>query len=449
MTVVDDAEHDADTADVQGGARTSTKSIPRQTSRDVGGDDSEDFVMIDAGRERDFAERASKYQQQVNGVHSPPSRDGLKSLAPPPDLAPTKSTLNLKPPPRPPPITTDGSKVLEPGREQYREGSPATSPALVKLLINREDGDPINTLPALQRSPPRSSSNGSPEPKLTLPSLTTALSDAGTPLSAPSPSLTRASPGQMSHFGPSPSFSQPSPHSGMSPPSLPLHSSIWRPNTREGSISTPSDYAIVSASGSISTPASSIIIQSPGAALHLTPTTLFPDQTRPEALGEQVMSPEGDDEELDGIEGPFSSSNYKCSIPGCTAAPFQTQYLLNSHMNVHSDTRPHFCPVKGCARGPGGQGFKRKNEMIRLIILHTYHLTHTDYCRHGLVHTSPGYMCPFCPDQQHKYPRPDNLQRHVRVHHVDKDRDDPALREVLAQRAEGGSRGRRRRLGSA
>lgn len=36
--------------------------------------------------------------------------------------------------------------------------------------------------------------------------------------------------------------------------------------------------------------------------------------------------------------------------------------------------------------------------------------------------------------------------RHVRVHHVDKDKDDPQLREVLAQRPEGGSRGRRRRV---
>jgi hypothetical protein len=91
--------------------------------------------------------------------------------------------------------------------------------------------------------------------------------------------------------------------------------------------------------------------------------------------------------------------------------------------------------------------------------------------RHGLVHDSPGYVCPFCPDREHKYPRPDNLQRyvffisffgrhgtprlprseligsyrHVRVHHVDRDKDDPQLREVLAQRPEGPSRGRRRR----
>ena len=35
--------------------------------------------------------------------------------------------------------------------------------------------------------------------------------------------------------------------------------------------------------------------------------------------------------------------------------------------------------------------------------------------------------------------------RHVRVHHPDKDRDHPQLREVLAQRPEGGQRGRRRR----
>ncbi|KAF2269357.1 hypothetical protein CC78DRAFT_453198 [Lojkania enalia] len=123
------------------------------------------------------------------------------------------------------------------------------------------------------------------------------------------------------------------------------------------------------------------------------------------------------------------SIGYRCEHPGCTAAPFQTQYLLNSHMNVHSQIRPHYCPVKGCPRGEGGKGFKRKNEMIR----------------HQLVHESPGYVCPFCPDREHKYPRPENLQRHVRVHHIDKDKDDPQLREVLAQRPEGGSRGRRRR----
>lgn len=88
---------------------------------------------------------------------------------------------------------------------------------------------------------------------------------------------------------------------------------------------------------------------------------------------------------------------YVCTVVGCTAPPFQTQYLLNSHANVHSSARPHYCPVKGCPRSEGGKGFKRKNEMIR----------------HGLVHDSPGYVCPFCADREHKYPRPDNLQRYV------------------------------------
>lgn len=92
---------------------------------------------------------------------------------------------------------------------------------------------------------------------------------------------------------------------------------------------------------------------------------------------------------------PHGHGEYKCDHPGCKAAPFQTQYLLNSHANVHSSSRPHYCPVPGCARGESGKGFKRKNEMIR----------------HGLVHSSPGYICPFCPEREHRYPRPDNLQR--------------------------------------
>lgn len=99
---------------------------------------------------------------------------------------------------------------------------------------------------------------------------------------------------------------------------------------------------------------------------------------------------------IDGLTNP-QVGPYICMVPGCTAPAFQTQYLLNSHANVHSSARPHYCSVQGCPRSEGGKGFKRKNEMIR----------------HGLVHDSPGYVCPFCPDREHKYPRPDNLQRYV------------------------------------
>ncbi len=96
-----------------------------------------------------------------------------------------------------------------------------------------------------------------------------------------------------------------------------------------------------------------------------------------------------------------------------------TNSTRSSHATVHSLDRPHFCPVDGCPRAT--VGFKRKNEMKR----------------HGLVHASPGYECPFCRDRAHRYPRPDNLQRHVRVHHPDVRSGDPRLREVLERRVDG------------
>ncbi|KAK3385823.1 hypothetical protein B0H63DRAFT_395282, partial [Podospora didyma] len=128
------------------------------------------------------------------------------------------------------------------------------------------------------------------------------------------------------------------------------------------------------------------------------------------------------------VDGLFNLP-YVCQFSDCTAA-FQTQYLLSCHANIHSSARPYYCHVPGCPRSEGGKGFKRKDEMIR----------------HGLVHDSPGYVCPFCPDREHKYPRPDNLQRHVRVHHIDKDKDDPMLRDVLSQRPKvPGGRNKKRR----
>lgn len=139
---------------------------------------------------------------------------------------------------------------------------------------------------------------------------------------------------------------------------------------------------------------------------------LRPRQTTlDEALASRVLPPPHNS----GLQStPNITGMFKCDYPGCTATPFQTQYLLkyisssksliltnerSAHTNVHSSNRPHYCPVADCPRGEGGKGFKRKNEMIR----------------HGLVHQSPGYICPFCPDREHKYPRPDNLERYVKI----------------------------------
>ncbi|KAK8022768.1 hypothetical protein PG993_013535 [Apiospora rasikravindrae] len=96
----------------------------------------------------------------------------------------------------------------------------------------------------------------------------------------------------------------------------------------------------------------------------------------------------------------------------------QVLIVSSSHANIHASARPHHCPVRGCPRSYGGKGFKRKTEVAR----------------HRRIHDYAGYVCPFCPDHQHKSPGPDGLLHHVRIHHVDKSSDDPLVRDVLSQR---------------
>ncbi|ETN43449.1 uncharacterized protein HMPREF1541_02608 [Cyphellophora europaea CBS 101466] len=375
---------------------------------------------------------------------------GRLSLQDPPSPnAEKKQQYDIRPPPLRP--------SLAPRQEGFVEDSLAKSPLLSKFTIDERNGDPNNTLAAMQTTSPPRPSVGPQEGRQTLPSLTTALSDAGSPFSAPSPYLSRSASSTFGH--PLSSIS-----SAMSPPNYSSNPSLWTTSRKQtNSTSTPSDYA-----ASASTPQSAWTTQSPAGSLTTPlsstsshPAPPPPSAAQPGSIAEPTLTTTASGPLLSPTHQPLPSDHsanssisissptaalstaaaaqaaslngiFRCSMPGCTAVPFQTQYLLNSHMNVHSDQRPHFCPVRDCPRGPGGQGFKRKNEMIR----------------HGLVHTSPGYTCPFCPDQTHRYPRPDNLQRHVRVHHMEKDRDDPMLREVLAQRPEGGARGRRRRLGT-
>lgn len=271
--------------------------------------------------------------------------------------------------------------------------------------------------PMRKRSPTSGISNGNSAHQITLPSISESIGDISHLPHTAQPgdsSFPQSPPGRP------PTRFNPVPHGHGSPPKSPndtirrvelpspRSSFFFNPHRRPSQIDGP-QFASPTDHNSSSTE---------------TPST---DQSgaTPTAIAIDRMS-------IDRITNP-QVGGFQCTFQGCTAAPFQTQYLLNSHANVHSSNRPHYCNVKGCPRAEGGKGFKRKNEMIR----------------HGLVHDSPGYVCPFCPDREHKYPRPDNLQRHVRVHHVDKDKDDPLLREVLSQRPEGPSRGRRRRGGTA
>ena len=291
--------------------------------------------------------------------------------------SPLRSGLDIKPPsrqPHPPPLIT-GQKIRvdqEHGQDRH-EDTLSSSPALAKFAIMPREADPERTLPAMQKSPPPSASTLSPDSAQSLPSLQTALSQLNgspgvncisgsgqvAPLSGQSPPVTRRSPFHMQQNGPSPRiYTHQSP--GISPSGLSSHNGYWRPTPNDGSSFTPTSYES-------STP-SSYAGPSPATSY---PTPIVQDHriTLDASLKTQLVN---------GVLpacGPFVSSDFRCTHPGCTAAPFQTQYLLNSHANVHSSNRPHYCPIPTCARSEGGKGFKRKNEMIR----------------HGLVHQSPGY----------------------------------------------------------
>ncbi|KAK2612950.1 hypothetical protein QQS21_001061 [Conoideocrella luteorostrata] len=274
-------------------------------------------------------------------------------------------------------------------------------------------------LPPLQMDSPKSESNGQNLPSIqaTLGDINHIPSEPPTPADKDMPLLHVSG----AHFTRSPPDTRrrlpPMSTSQVSPPISPNETyqlSLPSPHSLPAS----SPYSCYTSNGLNHRPSTEYVTS----ASSETPST---DQSAPTPATTTSVA---DRMSIDGITNP-PAGLYSCTYKGCTAPPFQTQYLLNSHANVHSSARPHYCPVDGCPRSEGGKGFKRKNEMIR----------------HGLVHDSPGYVCPFCLDKEHKYPRPDNLQRHVKVHHVDKDKDDPMLREVLAQRPDGPSRGRRRR----
>ena len=326
--------------------------------------DVRDVEMPDRPESPREDDRESSDRPENQFQDSRPSTGVTEQMSPMPRIP-----LDVKPPPRPPPITTTlGPRNVS---QDKKEEDSVVSPLLAKFITR---GNPDDALPAMQTSPPRSSSVHSPEGNgQTLPSLKTALSQMSetssngmayhSATSGHSPSMNRPSSGQhMPAFGPSPaSYSHPSPSTnGMSPPGMPAHRSgnYWPPPPlREGSQSTttPSEYT---SNHSQSTPSSAITVPSPANS--------YPTQINVHQRLDSESTPYANSTSpiTNGNDLPMTST-FKCSFSGCTAPPFQTQYLLNSHANVHSSSRPHFCPVEGCNRGPGGKGFKRKNEMIR------------------------------------------------------------------------------------
>ncbi|KAH7127725.1 C2H2 type zinc finger domain-containing protein [Dactylonectria macrodidyma] len=312
-----------------------------------------------------------------------------------------------------------------------RDDLPAVAPLAVSYPFSGADVKPVTKpppaavltnvsgeLPPLQMDSPRSESNGQ-----MLPSIRSTLGDFNR---LPPEPMATVEKDLASRHRPSPNFPG-SPPGGIPrfPPIATTHASPPISPNEGYTRNLPSPHSL-SASSPYYYNTNGIHQRSN--AEYSSSTTAETPSTDHSASTPATSTSVADRMSIDGITNPQVGA-YVCTFIGCTAPAFQTQYLLNSHANVHSSARPHYCSVQGCPRSEGGKGFKRKNEMIR----------------HGLVHDSPGYVCPFCPDREHKYPRPDNLQRHVRVHHVDKDKDDPLLRDVLSQRPDGPNRGRRRR----
>jgi hypothetical protein len=345
--------------------------------------DDDDLEMVDEPQDQppEIKKEDLPDAPTANGVihhdREPESSQAFTKPGPPA----ARSALNVIPPPRQPrPPLVIGNERSRSVEERHRdEDSTPISPTLAKYAMSPSDADPESILPAMQKSPPRSASAHSPEGTQSLPSLHTTLSglsDSGInginapspfpPSSGHSPQFVRHPTFSSQTTGPSPgAYSQLSPV--MSPPGYPgqpgqpSHPSYWRRAPTEGSMSTPSTYE-ASTPASMSGPSSAQSYPTPNVQDH---RGSVEGSSTPQLLNGPLQA-----------NGPFTSSTFKCTFAGCTAAPFQTQYLLNSHANVHSSNRPHFCPVADCPRGPGGKGFKRKNEMIR----------------HGLVHQSPGYI---------------------------------------------------------
>lgn len=344
-------------------------------------------------------------------------------------------------------IDADQQEVSPPAAEQRRSSSDnhrssplATSPRLRQFMASNGS----ETLPAIQSATPSLSAK-SPNSGQSLPSISAQLGELvdgpspndGLPSRSTFPLANGIQSPPMSGISPRPNH-YPSPQTRLNSFPTPYPATQPSPASTYSEVSPREPYRMSHDPTSMSPPGK------PGPPYYNTSRPLHTEETTPQSAESQTgfksFSPNDDQPHVEigrpilpplPGTGPLATGNFRCSFPGCTAAPFQTQYLLNSHANVHSQNRPHYCPVKTCPRSEGGKGFKRKNEMIR----------------HGLVHQSPGYICPFCPEREHKYPRPDNLQRHVRANHTDKDMNDPQLRDVLAQRSEGGARGRRRRFG--
>jgi hypothetical protein len=188
------------------------------------------------------------------------------------------------------------------GKSEIEDESITNSPALASFAIFAAEADPDSTLPAIQKSPPRSMSSQSPDGVQSLPSLQTALGQIiGTPI-ADTPNGTppySQDPERLpivirpQHMA---ANAGPSPIVPPGNPSHPSHPSFWRDTPKEVSLGTTSPPASV-----------------PG----LIPTSSYP-------TSKENTSPESSttSHSLNFTNRAIATTAFRCTHRGCTAPPF-------------------------------------------------------------------------------------------------------------------------------
>lgn len=236
----------------------------------------------------------------------------------------------------------------------------ATSPNLAQFTITDSQGSPMDTLAPLQNSPTQSMR--SPTAQQSLPSLQSQL---GSLSNVPPPPLESVHPAQSTPFPPRPPFNpvngsaysppqafkpprtahypsiqtrtngfhgfpttEPSPASTVSDASHPSPREAYRPGQDPSSMSPPGKIGPprpIHSNGY--TPGSDVSVQTPQSAESRQSVSSFSTETSPSGDrmsidGERPVLP------LPSPNEPIVSGGFKCDYSGCSAPPFQTQYLL-------------------------------------------------------------------------------------------------------------------------
>ncbi|GJJ12960.1 hypothetical protein Clacol_007207 [Clathrus columnatus] len=83
----------------------------------------------------------------------------------------------------------------------------------------------------------------------------------------------------------------------------------------------------------------------------------------------------------------LSTKKYACNWPGCDKR-FERQNALDTHMNIHTDSKPFVCPISNC-----GKAFNVRSNMRRHLLTHKEYQSGIDIDDEGSPKS--GYAYPY------------------------------------------------------